>query len=112
MHRKISDLKLEEAAIMRLAKGKVLEAPKSHSIFNPNHHRIGTELSLQEVMREGQEHTLRRYSQTILTPPPSLFRVNQLTPKTPVTPLGNTHLNPIYIPENKPTKKKKCCSIM
>lgn len=58
MHRKISDLKLEEAAIMRLAKGKVLEAPKSHSIFNPNHHRIGTELSLQEVMHQATMHNL------------------------------------------------------
>jgi 16S rRNA U516 pseudouridylate synthase RsuA-like enzyme len=100
MHRKISDLKLEEAAITRLAKGKVLEAPRSHSIFNSNHNRVGTELSLGEVMREGKEHTIRRYSQTIGRPPTILI----------LRPLSQSEINPLFVPE--PPRKKNCCSIM
>ncbi len=119
MPKSIGNLIAEDKNVIAEAKGQT----QSLGIFSRSHARIHTELSLNEVMQEGKEHTLRRYSQTVLQPPPTIMTLltrpnpNQLPQHTyrPGIPLAGSELNPVGIREPQIVTKNPCgkrCLIM
>jgi hypothetical protein len=100
MHRNVIDIARAEIALLDEAKGKSLE-------FHSSHARIETRLSLQDVLHEGKDKTIRRYSQAQIVPIESVT----VYIKPPATLIALKE--PVKSDNTQETvEKDKCCRIM
>lgn len=82
----------EEMAILDSARGKTPELPPASVLTRSpemndiaSHLRIETRLSLDEVLKEGKEHTIRRYSKAQIIPIEDVeVRIKQKRPISPI----------------------------